>query len=135
MNLLFDTVIAGFGLAGACAARVISERESVLLLEASAPGAGASGIYAGLVSPLMARRARAVWRINDAVNVLDRTRWRRSASRFRVTTDEDTFARACPESPFRKSTGFLTIIIARKTVILARYVMGTPVQSCRCQKY
>ena len=71
MNLLFDTVIAGFGLTGACTARVNSERESVQLLEASAPGA--SGIHAGLVSPLMARRARAVWRINDAVNVLDRT--------------------------------------------------------------
>ncbi len=71
MNLSFDTIIAGSGLAGACAAFVLSKRENVLVLDAATPGSGASAIAAGLVSPLMARRARAVWKMEEAVEALD----------------------------------------------------------------
>ncbi len=71
MNLSFDTIIAGSGLAGACAAFVLSKRENVLILDAATPGSGASAIAAGLVSPLMARRARAVWKMEEAVEALD----------------------------------------------------------------
>ncbi len=67
MNLSFDTIIAGSGLAGASAAFVLSENERVLVLDARQPGSGASGVPLGLVSPLMARRARPVWRMEEAV--------------------------------------------------------------------
>ena len=67
MNHSFDTIIAGSGLAGSCAAFVLSENEQVLILDAEQPGCGASGVPVGLISPLMARRARPVWRMEEAM--------------------------------------------------------------------
>ena len=63
----YDVVIAGAGIAGACAALALSEDRDVLVLEADEPAAGASGAAAGLVNPLMGRKAKAVWRIEDAL--------------------------------------------------------------------
>lgn len=63
-----DVIIAGAGLAGACAAFHLSADHDVLVLEADRPAAGASGAAAGLVNPLMGRKAKAVWRIHEALN-------------------------------------------------------------------
>lgn len=68
MNLSFDTVVVGAGLAGCCAALSLAKSEEVLLIDEEAPGSGASGVPIGLVSPLMARRARPVWRMQEAVS-------------------------------------------------------------------
>lgn len=70
MNLTYDTIIVGGGLAGACAALHLSRHERVLLLEAGDPAAGASGAAAGLVNPLTGLRARPVWRVDDALSAL-----------------------------------------------------------------
>lgn len=66
----YDIIIAGGGLAGACAALVLSEEQRVLLLEADEPASGASGAAAGLVNPFMARRARPTWRLEEALEAL-----------------------------------------------------------------
>ncbi len=67
----YDTLVAGGGLAGACSALVLSRaRQRVLLVEAARPAAGASGAAAGLVNPFMARRARPVWRMDEALAAL-----------------------------------------------------------------
>lgn len=63
-----DIIIVGAGLAGACAALHLSEDHDVLVLEAATPGAGASGAAAGLVNPLMGRKAKPVWRIDEALD-------------------------------------------------------------------
>jgi len=65
-----DIIIVGAGLAGACAALTLSPHGSVHVLEAQAPGAGASGAAAGLVNPFMGRRARPVWRLRKALDAL-----------------------------------------------------------------
>jgi glycine oxidase len=62
-----DILIVGAGLAGACAALTLSRNHSVHVLDADAPGSGASGAAAGLVNPFMGRRARPVWRLRDAL--------------------------------------------------------------------
>lgn len=66
-----DLIIAGAGLAGACAAFVLSADREVLVLEAERPAAGASGAAAGLVNPLMGRKAKAVWRIGEALDAFE----------------------------------------------------------------
>lgn len=63
-----DVIIAGAGLAGACAAFYLSADYDVLVLEADRPAAGASGAAAGLVNPLMGRKANPVWRIHEALD-------------------------------------------------------------------
>ena len=63
----YDVVIAGAGIAGACAALALSRDCEVLVVEADEPAAGASGAAAGLVNPLMGRKAKAVWRIEQAL--------------------------------------------------------------------
>ena len=68
--MYYDTIIAGGGLAGACAACVLSRTERVLLLEAERPAAGASGAAAGLVNPFMARKAKPTWRLGEALAAL-----------------------------------------------------------------
>ncbi|PIQ61587.1 MAG: glycine oxidase [Bacteroidetes bacterium CG12_big_fil_rev_8_21_14_0_65_60_17] len=68
----YDTLIVGAGLAGACAAASLSRHERVLLVDATGPAAGASGVGAGLVNPLMARRARPPWRAREALSALER---------------------------------------------------------------
>ncbi len=65
-----DVLIVGAGLAGACAAFVLSQTHDVHVLEAEEPGAGASGAAAGLVNPFMGRRARPVWRLREALEAV-----------------------------------------------------------------
>lgn len=67
----YDIVIAGAGLAGACAALHLSRRYSVLVLERDAPACGGSGAAAGLVNPILGLRARPVWRMDEALPALD----------------------------------------------------------------
>ncbi|MGB3542229.1 FAD-dependent oxidoreductase, partial [Rubrivirga sp.] len=45
------TVIVGAGLAGACAALVLSRTRPVVVLEAEAPASGATSAAAGLANP------------------------------------------------------------------------------------
>jgi glycine/D-amino acid oxidase-like deaminating enzyme len=63
-------LIVGAGLAGACAAFVLSEHADVTVLEAEHPAAGASSAAAGLVNPLMGRRASPVWRLREALDAV-----------------------------------------------------------------
>ena len=65
-----DIIIVGAGLAGACAAFVLSADHDVHVLEADAPASGASGAAAGLVNPFMGRRARPVWRLREALDAV-----------------------------------------------------------------
>ncbi|MFB6249919.1 MAG: NAD(P)/FAD-dependent oxidoreductase [Salinibacter sp.] len=65
-----DVLIAGAGLAGACAAFVLSAHMQVHVLEADRPASGASGAAAGLVNPFMGRRARPVWRLREALGAV-----------------------------------------------------------------
>lgn len=62
-----DVIIVGAGLAGACAAFVLSSHHGVVVVEAEEPAAGASGAAAGLVNPFMGQRARPVWRLRKAL--------------------------------------------------------------------
>ncbi|PSR02267.1 MAG: FAD-binding oxidoreductase [Bacteroidetes bacterium QS_8_68_28] len=79
-------LIAGGGLAGACAAFCLSRAgHAVQLLEAEAPGAGASGAAAGSVNPFMARKARPTWRLGEA---LDALRWITRAAGAEAVFDE-----------------------------------------------
>lgn len=66
----YDTIVVGAGLAGACAACVLSRTRRVLVLEAEALASGASGAAAGLVNPLMGRKARPSWRHAEALHAL-----------------------------------------------------------------
>jgi glycine oxidase len=66
-----DVVIAGAGIAGACAALSLSTDRSVQVIEADRPAAGASGAAAGLVNPLMGRKAKAVWQIDRALDAFE----------------------------------------------------------------
>ena len=65
-----DVVVVGAGLAGACAALVLSRTRRVVVLEAERPGAGATGAAAGLVNPFMGRKARPAWRHDHALDAL-----------------------------------------------------------------
>jgi glycine oxidase len=65
-----DVIIVGAGLAGACAALVLSAEYDVHVLEANEPASGASGAAAGLVNPFMGRRARPVWRLRAALDAV-----------------------------------------------------------------
>ena len=68
-----DFLVAGGGLAGACAARRLSKHGSVLVVERRRESSGGSGAAAGLVNPILGLRARPVWRIEEAVVALDET--------------------------------------------------------------
>ncbi len=63
-------VIVGAGLAGACAALVLSRTHRVVVLEADRPASGASGAAAGLVNPFMGRAAKPAWRHGQALDAL-----------------------------------------------------------------
>ncbi len=66
-----EIIIAGAGLAGACAALHLSRDHSVVVLEKHAPAAGGSGAAAGLINPILGLRARSVWRMDEALPALD----------------------------------------------------------------
>ncbi|MDZ4701625.1 MAG: FAD-dependent oxidoreductase [Rhodothermales bacterium] len=68
----YDIIIAGAGLAGVTAAFTLSRTQRVLLLDAEAPGAGASGMAAGMVNPISGLRAKPAWRMEEAIEALDR---------------------------------------------------------------
>ena len=65
-----DVVVAGAGLAGACAALVLSRDRRVVVLDAEGPAAGASGAAAGLANPFMGRKAKPAWRHDEALDAL-----------------------------------------------------------------
>ena len=65
-----DIIIVGAGLAGTCAALVLSAEHDVHVLEANEPASGASGAAAGLINPFMGRRARPVWRLRAALDAV-----------------------------------------------------------------
>ena len=65
-----STLIAGGGLAGAAAALYLSQHHHVRVLEKGRVAAGASGAAAGLVNPLMARKARLAWHADSALDAL-----------------------------------------------------------------
>lgn len=69
----FDFIVAGAGLAGACAARRLAEHGSVAVVERREPASGGSGAAAGLVNAILGLRARPVWRIEEALAALDET--------------------------------------------------------------
>jgi len=66
-----DLLIAGAGIAGSSAALTLSAGRDVLVLDAERPAAGASGAAAGLVNPLMGRKAKAVWHIDAALDAFE----------------------------------------------------------------
>ena len=101
--------IAGAGLAGACAALYLSDAYDVHVIDAEEAASGASGAAAGLVNPLMGRRATLTWRAEEAWNALTETLARaRAKSTFtgtgvlRPTTEPKQvrfFKRAASEHP------------------------------------
>lgn len=66
-----DVVVAGAGLAGACAALALCPDHEVVVLEAEASASGASGAAAGIVNPFMGRKAKPAWRMAEALGALD----------------------------------------------------------------
>lgn len=68
-----DHLIVGGGLAGACAALWLAGRGRVTVLEAERPAAGASGAAAGLVNPLMGRKANPAWQFEEGLDALRAT--------------------------------------------------------------
>ena len=64
-----DVVVAGAGLAGACAALALSRDRRVVVVGDGRPGA--SGAAAGLVNPFMGRTAKPAWRVDEALGALD----------------------------------------------------------------
>jgi glycine/D-amino acid oxidase-like deaminating enzyme len=66
-------LIVGAGLAGACAAAWLSDREAVTVLEAEGPACGASGAAAGVVNPLLGPKAHPAWRAEAALDALHAT--------------------------------------------------------------
>ena len=70
MSEATDVVVAGAGLAGACAALALSRTRHVTVLDPRAPGSQATGAAAGLVNPFMGRKARPAWRHDRALDAL-----------------------------------------------------------------
>jgi len=73
MNLQTDILIVGAGLAGACAAVHLAPSRDVMLIDAAGPAESASGAGAGLANPFTGRRAKPVWRMEDARDALAET--------------------------------------------------------------
>ncbi|MEO0560262.1 MAG: FAD-dependent oxidoreductase [Bacteroidota bacterium] len=66
-------VIAGAGLAGACAALALADSHRVIVLDSGRVGEGASGAAAGLVNPFMGRKAKPAWHYREALDALHAT--------------------------------------------------------------
>ena len=71
MNGAYDFIIAGAGLAGASTALALSKAGyRVCLLDENECASGASGSGMALVSPMMSRKGRPVWRVREALDIL-----------------------------------------------------------------
>lgn len=68
----YNTIIVGAGIAGVSAALALSRHESVLVVEAGEPAAGASGVAGGLFSPMLALRGRPSWRMQESIEAFQR---------------------------------------------------------------
>ena len=68
----YNTIIVGAGIAGVSAALALSRQETVLVVEAAEPAAGASGVAGGLFSPMLALRGRPVWRMVESIEAFHR---------------------------------------------------------------
>ena len=68
----YDVVIAGAGLAGTTAAFHLSKGSRVLLIEASGVGGGATGVGAGIASPILARKGNPAYEARSALDDLDK---------------------------------------------------------------
>ena len=68
----YDFIIVGAGIAGASAAWSLSAHGKVLIVEAQTPASGASGVAAGLFSPMLALRGRPAWRIHESIEAFYR---------------------------------------------------------------
>ena len=88
-------IIAGAGLAGVLTAWHLACDHEVLLLDASEPGSGASGVPTGLVNPMMALRARPVWKYEEALS--DLRRWIQEADLADCITVNQVFRPAHDE--------------------------------------
>jgi glycine/D-amino acid oxidase-like deaminating enzyme len=73
MNPHYDIIVVGAGLAGASAAMNLARDHRILLVDAEEPASGASGAGAGLINPLVGRRARPVWRVDEALVAVEET--------------------------------------------------------------
>lgn len=68
----FDTIVVGAGLAGASVALGLSQAgQRVCVVDSNGVASGASGSGAGLVSPMMSRKGRPVWRAREALDRLN----------------------------------------------------------------
>lgn len=71
MKGLYDTVVAGGGLAGSSSARALSiAGQKVCLVDKELFASGASGSGLALVSPMMSRKGRPVWNVREALDIL-----------------------------------------------------------------
>lgn len=69
----YDLVIAGAGLAGACAALHLARDHRILVLDAARPGSGAASAAAGLVNPFLGQKAKPTWHLDAALAALHHT--------------------------------------------------------------
>ncbi len=72
MALDVEFIVAGGGLAGAFSAYHLSGVGPTVLLEKGHLAAEASGAAVGLINPFMGRKARTIWRFEEAMDGLDR---------------------------------------------------------------
>ncbi len=66
-----DFLVVGAGLAGSFAAFRLAASGRTLLIDAEGPAGGASGAAIGVVNTFMARKARTIWRYDEAEAALD----------------------------------------------------------------
>ena len=97
-----EILVAGAGLAGVLTAWHFGREHDVLLIDAEVPGAGASGLAAGLVNPIMALRARPVWHYEQAMAHLKQ--WIHDARLEDCIQTNEVFR---PANDERQSTFFL----------------------------
>ena len=131
-----DVVIAGAGLAGACAALVLSRDRRVVVLEAERPAAGASGAAAGLANPFMGRKAKPAWRHDEALDALAELTAEAGAGLFRRTGILRPAASAAQAGRFAEraeahaEVGWLSPGASAERWPLVRSPFGTLVVTC-----
>ncbi|NNE33646.1 MAG: FAD-binding oxidoreductase [Rhodothermales bacterium] len=67
----YDVVVAGAGLAGTTAAFALSDESNVLLIDSGEVGDGATGVGAGIASPILARKGNPTYMARNALDALD----------------------------------------------------------------